>query len=223
MNSDSFAALQGGASASSRNLLVPLTGLATAETIFTMGSDAGSGVNAFIQIPQQSAIVGSNAPLDPNANSSFTIDQLGAGGDYRLLRGRPYFNSGSFDGRAFRVRVTGRLLTSAAANTVTVKLYQNTTAALGGTALISAASASLGNAVAGNFLVEAGLIWDSASQKLFGEAYGIVAGNYTARTTVSAGGISVTTPANLLFVASITFSTGAANTCTPIEFGAEQV
>lgn len=220
MNSDTFSGFVAG---TKRNTLQALTGLGTSETIFTTGADAGS-VNSFVAVPLQTSIVGANAPVDQNANQSFSYDNLGMLTDYRGGRGRPYFNSGSFDGHPFLVRIGGRFVTVAGAGGTghAFNLKQNTTAVLAGAN--SVISASSNNALAAgsyNFLIEAELFWDSVSQNIIGEAWGNVAGTYTARTAVSITG--VTSVSALLFVASVKFNSGATNTVTPTEFCISQV
>lgn len=218
MNSDTFQSFQGGVG---RNALLSQSALGTAETLFTMGTDTGSAT-AFLQIPTQTSILGSNAPLDPNANAALTADQFGRAGQYRG-QARPYFNSGSFDGRAFRARVSGKFTTSAvdAATGHAIKLYTNTTAVLGGASLILSAPSSATLAAGSyNWIIEFTGLWDSVSQRLTGEAWGFVADTYTSRTSVNITGIASIT-ANV-FIASVKFNTGAANVITPVEFAIEQ-
>jgi hypothetical protein len=216
MNSDTFARIQAG---TKRNNLLALTGLGTAETIFTMGTDTGSA-NAFVSAPLQTGVVGASSPLDPNANPAVTGGNLGRPGiGYRGAA--PYFNSGSFDCVPFVVSLSGRFTSSTvAAAAHSIKLYQNTTAALGGHAVVSGISGA--TLAAGNysFLLQAILLWDSVSGTVTGESLYNVAGTY-ARGVIAP--FAVASPAALLFVASATFNSGATNTITPVEFSISQL
>jgi hypothetical protein len=220
MNSDTLASIQTGTG--KRSQLLPLTALGTAETIFTMGTDTGSA-NAFVSVPLQTGVVGSSNPLDPNGNASILGGGLGRQWGAVPGTGRPYYNSSSFDCRPFLVTLSGRFTTSAvdSATGHAINLYQNTSAALGGNLLFSGiTSATL---AAGNysFFLQATLIWDSVSQTLSGESFSVVGGGASARGAIAP--ISVTSPGNLLFVASTKFNTGAANTITPVEFSISQI
>jgi hypothetical protein len=217
MNSDTFSRIQNG---TKRNNLLALTGLGTAETIFTMGTDTGSA-NAFVSAPLQTAIVGAASPLDPNANPAVTGGNLGRpGSGYR--GSAPYFNSSSFDCIPFVVSLSGRFTSSTVDATTAhaITLYQNTTAALGGHAVVSGLSSV--TLAAGNysFLLQALLLWDSVSGTVTGESLYNVAGTY-ARGVIAP--FAVASPAALLFVASAKFNTGAANTITPVEFSISQL
>ena len=220
MNSDTFVGYVAG---TKRNTLLAQSGIGTAETILTMGADTAP-VNAFVSIPQQTAVVGAGNSVDQNANSSFLYDTLGMMTDYRGGRGRPYFNSGSFNAHPFLIRICGTFTSSALDNTTghAFNLKQNSTAVLAGAnSVISAVSTTTLAAGSYNFLIESELIWDSVSQNLTGEAWGVVAGNYTARTSVNIAG--VTSISSLLFISSAKFNTGAANVVSPTEFCISQV
>jgi len=218
MNTDSFAALQTG---TGRNNLLSQTGLGTAETIFTVGTDTGTA-NAFVSIPSGSGVIGSANPLDPNASAASLGGNVGRPDVYRGMR--PYFNSSSFDGRAFQINLSGRYTTSAAATSAghVIKIYQNSSAALGGNALITLTSSTTEAAGNWNFQAQATLVWDSVSQKLAGTASGYI--GETVKALAVVGPVTgLTSIASLLFVASVTFATGAANVITPVEFSISQI
>src|SRR5260221_729144 len=176
MNCDTIYALQGSQGAAvltpGRGILAARTGLATAETLLTMGADNATNVTALLNFPGQTDIVGVSNPGDPNAMAATLLDNWGAkvgarGGN------RPYFNTGSFDGRGFRIRVMGRFVSSAAANAITFKFYQNTKVAgpvTAGAGVIGsiATGTTIGNAVTGSFVAEAVGMWDSISGNMFG-------------------------------------------------------
>lgn len=223
MNSDSFGVASGG---SGRSQITPLTGLGTTETLFTVQTDTGTTPLSLL-VPQQSALVGSNSPLDPNSNSAVSLGNLGRPGqDYR--GSRPYFTAAYFDGRPFTVQFSGKFTTSAI-DSVTghaINIYQ--TAAANGAQLSTKSTVfsapSSATLAAGNysFLINCTLIYDSVSQTLTGEGWSIVGGQYTARSII--GPIaSVTSVANLFFFPSVKFNTGAANTITPIEFSLSMI
>jgi hypothetical protein len=228
-NSDTIFALQGlGVATPPRNQLATITGIAaTTETLLLMGSDSGSNVTAFMPFPGQSDIYGSSNPVDPNANASILLDNIG--GKMGSSRGasRPYFQNLSFDGRAFRVRIQGRVLFGAAANTLTINIYQNTKAngpVLGGNKIASVAiGAAAITAVSGNFIVEATGEWDSVSAKMQGsEQWGSAAGFYATRAVGQSVPFAVAAPlSNSLMYASVTFATGPGNSITPFEFAFE--
>ena len=230
MNSDSFAGLTGllPGNPTYRNNLLPQTGMGTTETLISMATDTSltTGVAAFVRVPLQTDIIGSNSPLDANENNAGMGGNLGRPGqDYRGAR--PYFNSNSFNGRPIVLQASGYFTTSAAAGGTghALNFYQ-ATAANGAqlTTKSTVFSASTGTALAAgnyNYLIQVNLIWDAVSQSLGGWAEGIVGGNYTARTAITP--ITVASPTNLFFFSSVKFNSGAANTITPVELNLSQV
>lgn len=218
MNSNTIFGLQGG---SKRNNLLQITGIGTGATILTMGTDGGSTTtSAFIQIPTQTAVQGNFSPLGPNVNPALIDGGFTVANSPWLSN--PPFNSSSFDGRPFRVRVSGGAVTSAGSNTITVAILQNTTAVLAGANTV--ASFAAGGAALGagnfNFNFEAYCMWDSTSQKLVGIPGGEVAGTTATTTATTATGVTL---AGAFFVASITFAAGATNSVTPVELSIEMV
>jgi hypothetical protein len=229
-NSDSILVLNGGGVATpARNLLASQTGLGTVETLITMGTDAGTNVTAFMPFVGQTDIVGRSNPMSINANAAILTDQYGAKAGERGV-GAPYFNTSTFDGRAFRLRIQGRFLSSAASNSLTVKFYQNTKAngPVTGTGNVIgsiATTATIGNAVSGSFIAEAVGQWDSVSGNMMGaEAWAAAAGAYGARAAGQSTPFAVASPlSNSLMFVTIKFATGAANSITPIEFAFEDI
>lgn len=231
-NSDTIFALPGlGVATPPRNQLAALSALGTGATLLTMGSDSGSNVTAFLPFPGATGIYGSSNPVDANANASVLLDNTG--GKSGSVRGasRPYYNTASFDARAFRIRLQGRFLTSAASNTLTATFYQNTIAngpVTGSGNIIGTVAvggAAIGNAVTSSFIFEVTGLWDSVSAKMYGaEIWGSAAGFYGTRAIGQATPFAVAAPlSNSLMFATMTFAAGAANTLTPIEFAFEDV
>jgi hypothetical protein len=233
-NSDTILALNGyGATTASRNQLASITGLTTAETIFTMGADSGTNVNAFLPIVGQTGIYGHSNPMSVNVNTAGLLDQFGAKAGERGASA-PWFNTGSFDGRALRFRVQGRFVTGAGSNTLTIKMYLQ--AASSGAVLAAAkllGSAAMGGAAmaanSGNFVVECTALWDSVSTYVQGaESWGAATTasgtSYYATRAVNATSLAITAPlSNWIFIASATFAAGSGNAVTPIEMAYEDV
>ena len=230
-NSDTILALNGfGSTTPARNQLQSITGLGTVATLITMGSDtSGTTPTAFMQIPGQASIFGASNPMSVNVGGAQVVDQLGAKAGERGAV-RPWFNQLSFDARSLRVRLQGKFTSSAASNGLTCIFYINTTTAGpvtagAGTIATIATAASIGNAVSGNFVFEAGMEWDSVSNLMQGtESWGAAGGVYVSRAVGNATPFTVTAPiSNYLLFASLKFATGAANVFSPSEFSFEDV
>jgi hypothetical protein len=229
-NSDTILAIRGSVTAAAtpaRNVLASQSGLATAETLLTMGTDAGTNVTAFLPFVGQADIVGRSNPMSINANTAILLDQYGAKAGERGVSA-PYFNTGSLNGLSFTFRVQGLLTSSAASNGLTVKVYVNTKAAGAvtagaGTLATIATGATIGNAVSGTFIAEVGGMWDSTSNLMQGtESWGAACGVYVSRAVGQGTPFTVTAPlSNYLIFASIKFATGAANVITPVELAYE--
>lgn len=230
-NSDTIFVLNGnGLATPPRNQLATLTALGTGTTLLTMGSDSGTNVTAFMPFPGATGIYGASNPGDINANAAILLDNTGGKTASNRGASRPYFNTSSFDARSFRIRVSGRFVSSAASNGITFTIFQNTIAngpVTGGAGTIGTVvgTATVGNAVSGAFVVEAAGMWDSVSGNMFGvEIWTAQAGVYTARAAGNATPFAVAAPlSNSLFFVQAKFATGAANAITPIEFGFEDV
>lgn len=229
MNSDSFAVLRTDFPTGHPFQTAPLVLTSTTETAFLLGN----GNVASIGVPSQTAIVGSATPLDPNSNSTFSIDNLGGMSDRRGLAGRPYFTSSSFDGRSFRVRAQGKFtaVTTATAPAFNIKLYVGTSATLGSDTVIftpTARTLAVSTTVNGNFILEGTFLWDSVTQKVNGEVWAQFADNGAAATyttRAASAGVSAAAYTNLNFVLSAVYGTNAptSSTTTLVEFSMEQV
>lgn len=229
-NSDTILSLRGNITATAtplRNVLASQSGLGTTETLLTMGTDAASNVTAFLPFVGQTDILGRSNPQSINVNPAILLDQYGAKAGERGATS-PYFNAGTLNALSFTCRVQGAFTSSAASNSVTIKFYVNTKAAGpvtagAGTLATVATGATIGNAVSGTFIAEAGGMWDSVSNLMQGtEAWGAAAGVYVARAVGQSTPFTVTAPlSNYLLFASIKFATGAANVVTPLELAYE--
>jgi hypothetical protein len=216
MNSNTIAGLVGG---TKRNNLLAITAIGTGQTILTMGTDSGSTTtSAFLAIPTQTNIQGTISPLGPNVNQAL-LDAGFTVPNYNALPNPP-FNSSSFDGRPFRVRLSGGCVTSAGTNTATVAILQNTTAVLAGANTLASQVSGTLAAANFNFNMTVDCLWDSTSQKLVTTQSGVIAGTIVTASAATATG--VTLPGTFI-IAAITFGAGAANTVTPVEFSIEMV
>jgi hypothetical protein len=150
-----------------RNQIPVITVTTASETNIPIVTDSGVNGVAVLTVPQQGAVVGANTPISPNANPSI----IGFGSQaYGPIEGSqaPFYNSGSFDGRPFRIRLAGSVTSATAASqTILFTLYLGTTKA--GTAL-KATTAFAGVAAAGTypFYLDATVLWDSVSQTVNG-------------------------------------------------------
>lgn len=214
-----------------RNQIASQTLASTTETEFKVNQDAGAAnAIAVLQIPQQTAVVGSATPLGVNINPAMLVGGLGQPNDPSRLAGRPYFNSSSFDfGRPFLVRLAGVVTpASNAANTLDLKIYSGTTKSGTLVADTGAATGTESSTQAGAFIVEAQLIWDSTGQLLYGQQwYAIAAGatpTYnTWKAMATAAGIAVTSVANLKFCASAQWGNAVGGVVAVSEFSISQL
>lgn len=198
---------------------------ATAETILTIGTDTGTA-NYFLVAPSGGQIYGSNSGIDPNGNPSI-IDRSNYITGLPSGESNDQFNSTSWSGRRFKVRITG---TGTAghngAQTVLINLYQGTSATLGSDSIIATTGAAYAVAqgatnVNFDFSIEATLQWSVGSQLLSGFYTANVAGGTTSQIktpTVLANLPAVTSAAGLSFLATVTMGNAAASTIQISEF-----
>ena len=242
MNSDTFGSTVYNSSfPTRRGYFATQSGITSASTsngVFQVNTDSGVNSQLFASVPSQTAVIGSNTGIDINANPAVLNGNLGRPG--AAYRGeRPYFSSTSFDGHPFLLQVEGQytIATASTSAAPTITIYQCTAAAqataiaagLSGNAALVTASHSL-VAVAGTtvstagtygFLAQATLFWNSGSQLLSGEPWGIHAGpagtTYSSRAAIT--GVSVTAYTDLNFFAVLSY-TGATSvvSLTPTEF-----
>lgn len=227
MNFNSFTGLVGG---TGRNQIALQTLAATTETAFVINTDtANTTATALVSVPAGGGIAGSVAPLNPDSNAALLQQNT----SFTIPRGiaRPEFNSTSFDGRPFKVRLfgTGVAVANGAAS-VTIKLYSGTSTSVVGTAGNVMASTGAVATVAGgayNFYVEATLIWDSGTQLLDGyyttSANFGAASTFVAPTKANTTPLAVTSVANLKFLATATWGNAVGGTCQVKEFSLERL
>jgi hypothetical protein len=176
------------------------------ETAFLLGN----GTQAIIYMPTGTEILGSQTQVSPNANSAIPRESGRAAAWFS--ENRPFFNSTSFNDRAFKVRATGFIsgggttLTSIAG---TVSLYANQTnitTVTSGTKTATVASGAILGAVKANWYVEQTFIWDSTSLVLqpVGNYMAQIGSAYTATTAASITSVALT---QLSFGVTWTFAT----------------
>ncbi len=208
--------------------LATLTLAATTETAIKFGN----GNAAIIAVPSQTAILGSSAPMDPNANNALSADVLGGMSDRRGLASRPYFNSTSFDfDRPFILRLCGRgAAVTAGSNTLTLDVYQGTTSAVVGTAgnvVATTGAVAMATTHPFGFYMDVKMAWDSTSQALYGTYAGAVLYNSATVTTIAStaitNNVAVTTSSGLSFLVSAAWGQSAGGSVTLTEMSLEQV
>lgn len=165
MNADTIVAFFGG---TGRNQIASQTLASVTETEFKVNTDDATGAIAVLALPLQTAKLGSGNPIDVEVNAS-QLSGLGGGVRPWMQAGRPYFNSDSFEGRPFRVSISGVATpASDAGNTLNIILYMGATKA--GTAIAqTGAVPEASTVVARDFILQADLIWSASTGKLNGQ------------------------------------------------------
>lgn len=211
-----------------RNQWPTQTIAATTETAFLLNTDTGT-TTAFIVVPSGGSIYGAQQKLDVNANAAIITR---SGREYGLPSGETndQFSSSSWDGRPFKVRLSGiGTANHNAAQTITVNLYQGTSTTLASDKLLGSTDVSTtkfavaqgATNVSFNFLIEATLLWDATSQVLSGEFTSNVAGGTTSQInagTVVSNVVASVTTSGLSFLGSFAFGNAAGGSVTLREF-----
>lgn len=221
MNSDSFIVLRSDYATGHPFQTQALAGTTTIDQLFNVTN----AQTASVQVWSQNAIVGSFTPGNPNDAQAVSLDQLGRGSESRAGQ-RPGFTSTSFAGRGFRVRAMGTVVQGAATtNAQTMTFYITQGQATNVTTRKLCAIVSATNVAAGTnpWIIEASCIWDPGSQTVFGEYWGVCAGSYASRATVTS--VTTVTPyTSLQFSCAAVFATSnATSTATLVEFSMEAV
>lgn len=209
-----------------RNQILSQTLASTTETEFKIGNDAGVTTNiAVLSMPLQTNIQGSFTPTDQTMNPAILNGGFNRQG--YPFDPNPPFNSGIFDNcKPFLVRVAGTLTpASNAANTSTIKLYLGTSKSGTNLAATSAVAQATTTSNFG-FILEAQLIWDSASQAVRGQFWYNVNGTtpaYATWATLTNNGSAITTPAGLQFCATATWGNAVGGTVNVSEFSLSQL
>lgn len=208
-----------------RNQFPVQTVAATTETILKIGTDAGSA-NYFLVAPYGGQVYGAQSGLDVNANSSI-IDRSAQNWGLPSGESNDQFSTSSWDGHPFRVRVCG-IGTAGhnAAQTLLFNLYQGTSATLASDKIIGTTGAAYAIAqsssdVKFNWMIEATLLWDVASQNLSGSYTANISGGTTSQfvTTTVVPNVPVTIAASSLsFLATVTLGNAASSTIQVREF-----
>lgn len=223
MNSNSIV---GYSSGTGRNKFAAQTVAAIATTALTVNTDTGTAV-AFLSVPQAASVVGSSNPLSVSANPSILSPANGAALQSAGTN-RPYFNTDSFNGRAFKVRISGDGTNVTTGQTVSVNIYCGTSATPGSNILVAStgASATVGTAGTYGFFLEATLVWDAATGLVTGLQNGTVSTG-SAQVTVASAAISVVpttvTLPNLQFMAAVVTTAATSTTITVREFALDLV
>ena len=216
MNSDTISAYFGG---TGRNQIASQTLASVTETEFKVNTDDAVGAIAVLGLPLQSAIVGSGNPLDVEVNAAH-LSGLGGGARPWVQAGRPFFNSDSFEGRPFRVNISGVATpASDAGNSLLIKLYLGASKA--GTAIASTGAVpEASTVVARDFILQADLIWSAATGKLNGQFWFFVDGTSGTQYTTWAAATEAAAAAasNVQFCAAATWGNAVGGVVAVKEF-----
>lgn len=216
-------------SGSSRNQFPTQTVAATTETILQISTDSGTNSNYFLVTPTGGQVYGAQVGLDINANQA-VIDRSPYLWGLPSGESNDQFNSSSWDGRPFKIRLSGIGNAGAnAAQSVIVNMYQGTSATLASDKAIATTGAAFATVAGGafNFTVEASLLWDVTSGILSGSytsniAFGTVS-QFTAPTVITNVVTGITTLSNLSFLATLKLGNAASSTITLREFVLERL
>jgi hypothetical protein len=216
-------------SGTGRNQFPTQTVATLTETVLQISTDSGTNANYFLVAPTGGQIYGAVASLDVNSNQA-VIDRSPYMWGLPSGDSNDQFSSSSWDGRPFKVRISG--IGNAGANagqTLIVNLYQGTSSTLGSDKAIATTGSAFAAAAGGafNFTVEASLLWDVTSGILSGSytsniAFGTVS-QIVAPTAVTNVVTGLTTLANLSFLASLKLGNAASSTITVREFVLDRV
>jgi hypothetical protein len=224
MNANTILAFRGG---TGRNQIAPIVGTAgdiTTATVARVYTDTlGTTSVAALAIPTQAAIIGSSNPLSINTNGAILGPAYG-----RLFgtpRGSqaPYFNTSSFDGVPFRLRVSGTITSAGVAGqTALIQLCLGSSATIGTNVIIASTGAALACVAAGslNFGIVAEILWDSVLQKVTGRQSSVI--SFSAPTTqvqsdVVLANIATATAANIAALTFTVFATMGQTAVTSVQ------
>ena len=212
-----------------KNLFPVTQAVATAtETALVINTDV-SNTTALLTLPVGGVKLGSNAPFDVNANAAM----LGRSGrEYGLPNGETndQFSSSSWDGRQFRIRLSG-IASLGATQTAIFYLYNGATTVVGTSgnrvALTGSAYPGAGTSLTpSNFMIEFTGLWDPTSQILSGYYTANIANGTTSQFTTTTVITNVQTSvaaAGLTFCASVKLANATASTVSVREFLVEKL
>ena len=212
-----------------KNLFPVTQAVATAtETALVINTDAGTAT-ALVTVPVGGKILGSASPFDVNANAS-VIGRSGR--EYGLANGETndQFSSSSWDGRQFRIRISG-VASLGATQTAIFYLYNGAATVVGtaGNRIALTGSAYPGGGTSltpSNFMIEFTGLWDPTSQVLSGYYTANIANGTTSQFTTTTVITNVQTSvaaAGLTFCASVKLANTTASTISVREFLCEKV
>ena len=212
-----------------RNLFPVTQAVATAtETALVINTDAGTAT-ALVTVPTGGQKLGSVTPFDANANAAM-INRSGR--EYGLPSGETndQFSSSSWDGRQFRIRLSG-IASLGATQTAIFYLYNGAATVVGTSgnrvAATGAAYPSGGTSLLpSNFMIEFTGLWDPTSQILSGYYTANIANGTTSQFTTTTVITNVQTSvaaAGLTFCAGIKLANTTASTVTVREFVVEKL
>jgi hypothetical protein len=225
-NINTIAAFVGG---TKRNQIPSLVLAAVTETALPLNTDTGTTA-ALLAVPLQTAILGSTNGTGVNGNAAILVPPFGPGNNIPDGVNAPYFNSSSFDsGRPFTLRLIGTGSAAAnAGNTLSIKIYQGTSATLGSdTPFVTAIPNTFTTVTAATlrFDIAVRCQWDSTSNTLTGVLSGSTLYNGTAALIATATAAVITTlatPSVLSFLPSITWGNAVGGTINIGEWSLEQ-
>ena len=212
-----------------RNLFPVTQAVATAtETALVINTDAGTTA-ALVTVPSGGKILGSTNPFDTNANAAILSR---SGREYGLPNGETndQFSSSSWDGRQFRIRLSG-VASLGLTQTAIFYLYNGATTVVGTAgnriALTGSAYPGAGTAaLPANFMIEFTGLWDPTSQILSGYYTANIANGSTSQFTTTTVITNVQTSvaaAGLTFCASVKLANSTASTVSVREFVVEKL
>ena len=204
----------------------PLQTVASAtEAALVVNTDSGTAT-ALVTVPA-AGIYGSNTSFDVNSNASVLKR---SGREYGQPSGenQDQFSSLSWDGRPFKIRLSG-LATLGAGQSMIVYLYNGAATVVGTSgnrvALTGAVYPNTGSGAV-NFLVEFTGLWDATSSILSGYYTANIANSTTSQfttTTVITNVQTSVTAAGLTFCAGLKLGTTTSSTIQLREFTIERV
>lgn len=207
----------------------PTQAVATAtETALVVNTDTGT-VTALVTVPVGGVILGASPKFDVNSNSAITTR---GGREYGVPSGESndQFSSSSWDGRAFKIRLSG-VASLGATQTAIFYLYNGAATVVGtsGNRIALTGSAYPGGGTSttpSNFLIEFTGLWDPTSQILSGYYTANIANGSTSQFTTTTVITNVQTSvaaAGLTFCAGIKLANTTASTVTLREFVVEKI
>jgi hypothetical protein len=155
-------------------------------------------LQAIINLPTGTEILGSQTEFSPNANAALSRESGRAAAWFS--ENRPFFNSSSFNDRAFKVRATGWIsgggtTTTSIAGTISLYVNQtNVTTVTSGTKTATVASGAILGAARANWYIEQTFVWDSTSLILqpVGNYMAQCGSAYTATTAAAITSVALT-------------------------------